>query len=244
MFQHNINSRDEKIIKFLDLTKTYYNNLINQQLDEDAEFNLSNAYKNIIFLNTILELLDNLFYNESKFLKWSEIKVRYSFDKIRSKLAYYGYDFDTFLSIYLKKYKLENEIDSPIGQMSISDIIEVKHEILTVTIPTIPSTMLQLIYGLSSTLGSLTSDEYNNGTVVNISDTYGYMQLTISNIVNKIPYFLVPVGHTINSIKDGEDETATDYRKSTITLNGSNYYLYQLSGITSIDVFKRSLAIT
>lgn len=244
MFQHNINSRDEKIIKFLELTRTYYNDLINKQLDEDSQFNLSNAYKDIIFLNTTLELLDNIFYNESKFLSWSEIKVRYSFDKLRSKMAYYGYDFDTFLNIYLKKYKLKNEIDTPIGLMPIVDIIEVPHEILTVTIPTIPSTMLQLIYGLSSTLGSLTNNEYNNATVVNITDVFNYIELSLLNIVNQIPFFLVPVGHTINSIRDGEDETATDYRKSTISLNGSNYYLYQLQGITSIDTFKRKLSIT
>lgn len=242
MYRNNINYND-KLIRFIELYKSELNILITDQIKEDKEFNISNKYKELMYLNNCFDYIDSIFKTQCPFISWNTILNTTGLDTIRKKLAFLGYDLDTMLSLYTN-LQTNIQLDFGINENPILESIPIKTNIFTPTpVPITP--IFEYIYlGKTSSINAITEQDITNATRISTTELNKNIEITINNLINQYPFIAVIDPRTVISIQDDNDETIQDYIQASISFSTGPVYNYiKLDGITTLQTFNRIIKI-
>lgn len=241
MFLNNVNFNPH-LIRFMEVYKPQLHMLLTKQLLEDKEFNISDQYKTIMYVNTCFDYIDSILKEQTPYMAWNIIETDVSFAIIRRKLAYIGYDLDTMIAMYINP-TIDNSLQLGIFENPVIESIIVPFDryIYNHIIPDL--TLIELRFGLS-TQDNITTAEFDAAAIIHINNIYKDIDIMIYDINNMCPFVAIEIPNNITSITDDIEETIQDYTTITFThSNGKTYNCKKLDGITSIVNFNRIIHI-
>lgn len=242
MFLNNINFNPQ-LIRFMEVYKPKLHTLMTNQLLDDTEFNISNQYKTIMYINNCFDYIDSIFKKEAPYKAWGIINTDANFTSIRRKLAYLGYDLDTMIAMYINP-TIDDSLQLGISENPIVESIPVPFDRYIYKPIAQHLLFKEFRFGLSTQTNDITYAEFNDATVITLNDIYNDINIMLNNINNMCPFVAIEAPDVIRSIMDDTDETINDYVNITfVHINGKTYNCRRLDGITSIATFNRIIKI-